>query len=266
MAAVNQAYVFTWDLANVDGGPYTGLSGTMTATLNRTADGSTITSASESVVIAEIGATSFYTFTYTPLFTQYYILHVSESTNVLDVSDGIQVSGAIGATDTNAYCSESDVIAHVQMGDYTANTNPTENQVLGFMENRAAALYAVMSDILGDETPGPASGDYSVQIGTSPDSTLALSKVLRQANAAGAAADTLQAAGAGEASARSERVVEMEQLYATLVVDYVIPAAKAVFKATTTRAGTHISAGEVSEPSVVSRERAALPFNDTTRF
>jgi hypothetical protein len=208
MPSKGDQVVWIWNLADVAGGPYTGLAGNMTVTLRYSTDGSAASTASETPSVSEIGSTGLYAITVTSANDGWYIAHVVESSTGMEATfDQYVDAEAVSSSASNAYCALADVQAYARMGSYDASTTPTESEVLGFMENRAADLYGVVYDEAGSGAPGPSG--YSSAIDTSSDIGYALGRALRMANAMMAAADALEAAGAGESPARSERIGEL---------------------------------------------------------
>lgn len=267
MSVKNISTFHIWDLANVSGGPYTGLVGTMTTTLVRFSDESTQAAASETVTAAEIGSTGYYSFEYTPANAQLYRLHVIESVNGFEyTAENLVTDAADASVADNAYCSEADVAAWTQLAtDFTASTKPTEAQVLTFMETRAAELYSHMTQILGSATPGPAgSTNYTTEIDTTTDKGFALGRLLKMANAVGAAMDTLAASGAGESPGRSERITEFATMYQSLMPGILVAALN--YRGYTGRIRTHITSGEITKPSTTAREHTGLAFSDISEW
>jgi hypothetical protein len=168
------------------------------------------------------------------------------------------------AVENDSYCSEAQVVAYTQyLSDFTGSTTPTEAQLLVFMAQRAGELYALMAETLGSDAPGPAA--YSTTVDTTTDAGKALNVLLQQQNAIGAAMDALSAAGAGEEPGRSERVAELFAMWtegnkrvatAAKVYQGVAPVAS--------QTATHISVGEITEATTVSREEDGLTFNGET--
>jgi hypothetical protein len=118
------------------------------------------------------------------------------------------------AVENDSYCAQADVERWAQVGTFAdggSASTPTLAEVLEFMQNRAGDIYSVLAETLGNDAPGPAA--FAKTIDTSTDAGLALDAVCIRANAIGAAADALQAGGAGETPARSERIGELLALY-----------------------------------------------------
>jgi hypothetical protein len=261
----NSEVLHVWELKDATGGALTGLDGNMTATLSRFADSSTQASATETVTIAEIGSTGFYAITYTPTNAQVYKGRITESSLYLEYTweDQVTDSAAASVAD-NAYCSEADVVAWAQMGDYTASTTPTETQVLGFMQMRAGELYGVLAKWMATPVgPSGASG-YATEIDTSTDKGFALNEQLRMANAIGAAMDALQAAGASEAPSRTERVEELSVAYAAIVANLEHLARE--YEGNVDAVATHITSGEITQASVTAQEEDGRTFDGSTKF
>lgn len=258
MPAKNEAILHIWDLGDSN----TGLDGNMTATLEYYASNASKASASETVTITEIG-TGSYAVEYTPESAGTYKLVVTESSLPAEtwwediVSDAPSTAQA-----TDAYCTEADVTAWAQRGDYTASTIPTETQVLTFMQTVAATIRGWMAEVIGDDAPGPAS--YSTSIDTSTDAGLALSNVCKKANAIGAAVHALEASATGDVPARSERVAELFTLF-NACKQSVQDAAKA-YDGTVSHHTTHVSSGYVTVPSHTSYGQPGLEFDSTTEF
>ena len=167
------------------------------------------------------------------------------------------------AVENDSYCAEADVIARVQfLSDFTASTVPTEAQLLVFMASRASLLHAVLIDVMGASAPGPAS--YSTVLDTTTDAGKGLNFALIHFNAVGAAIDVFAAAGATNEPSRTERVTELFadwqdhkdvlETWATLYLGYA------------TRTATHISVGEITAATVVSREEDGLSATGNTEF
>jgi len=257
MPAKNAEILHVWDLGT------TGLVANMTAVLERYPSGTSQVTASESVALAEVGATGAYTATYTPVLAQTYILAISESTTFQEARwEDIVSDVASAATANNAYCAEADVVAFAQMGDYTASTIPTEAQVLGFMEMRAGEIYNRLTKTMGSSAPGPTG--YSTTIDTSTDPGLALSKVTKLANAIGAAMDAVEASGAGESPARSERVSELAAMYVAVMGSLADVARAYIGYGSFAR--NHFTEGRVTKESWTSRTQAGLTVDDSTTW
>jgi hypothetical protein len=166
------------------------------------------------------------------------------------------------ATTDKAYCTEAQVEALTQLGDYTASTTPTEAEVLEFTENRAAEVYAALYQYMGAATPGPSG--YSVTIDTGTDVGLAMDFATRSANAYGAAIDALEAAGAGESPGRSERIVDMAALYQRSLES--LRDVAIAYIGTANRSETHVSAGDVTVPTKTAVAQQGLEFTSNTDF
>ncbi len=148
-----------------------------------------------------------------------------------------------------------------QLGDFTGSTTPTETEVLTFMEMRSAEVYSWLDEVV-ETAPGPSG--YDTTIDNTKDTGRALERVCREASAVGAAMDALEAAGATDRPARTERVAELGEMYASLKPT--VQQAGINYAGTAARTATHISTGEITEPTIVSREREVLPFNETTKW
>lgn len=167
------------------------------------------------------------------------------------------------AAEADSYTTEAHVVSYAQMGDYTTSTTPTQAQVLEFMERRAAEIYGWMVEEGGSAAPGPA--NYATSIDTSSDAGNALSLLCEMANAIGGAMDALEAAGASQAPARSERIVELGIAYAGMQ-----PSIRALVKTYLGFAGTftftHISEGSIEKQSVIKRKGDGFTFTGTTEW
>jgi hypothetical protein len=163
----------------------------------------------------------------------------------------------------DSYCATTDVEARTQIGAFGAGTIPTLAQVLDFQAQRAGDLYLILRREMGDDAVGPANYANSID-GTASDQEKALEFVLIEYNAIGAAFDALEAAGASEEPARSERVAELWAMWQTREV--AVSQAAQEFLGDTTRSATHISVGEITEATVTSREEDGLGFNGRTVF
>jgi len=115
------------------------------------------------------------------------------------------------AVEGDSYCATADVVALVQLGAYGAGTVPTAAQGLEFQQDRAMEIYSWMVEALGTSAPGPAAFNTTIDTGT--DAGVALDALCKQANAQGAAADSLEAAGASSTPARTERVTELLTMF-----------------------------------------------------
>lgn len=260
---INQEILHVWEIKDAGGNAVTGLAGNMTATLTRFPTTSSSESATESVAIAEIGSTGFYAITYTPTKAYTYKCRITESSLYLEYSFEDDVDDAPSAASaTNAYCTEADVVAFAQMGDYTTTTTPTEAQVLGFMQMRAAQVYSTLARYMGADTPGPSA--YSTTIDTSTDAGLALSLATRLANALGAAMDAVEAAGAGEAPSQSTRVQELGTAFEGALSSLRWLALSYVGWAN--RSSTHISTGEMSTRTTSSTATEAFVYDEETSW
>lgn len=255
---VNVEIVHVWVL----GSGNTGLAGNMSAaTFNRYTT-TTETAATESVTISEIGSTGSYIVRYTPENAELYRLQILESSLGFDTWFEDQVSDAPSeATAANAYCTEANVVGHVQSGDFTVSTIPTEVNVLRFMEDRAAMIYGWLVEVMGEAAPGPSG--YDLTIDTSTDRGKALFRQCRLANSLSAAADVMDAMGMGDEPVRAERVSEM--LQAAMDLKPVIQAL-ATTAAGTDRARTHYDEGRVTKTPVTSRQEQGFVFDDRTQW
>lgn len=261
-APINTEILHIWEIKDAAGAAITGLQPTMTAALSRFPDSATRVAASETVTIAEIGTTGFYAITYTPTLAQTYKCRITESTQFLEYTFEDDVVDAPAAvTSADAYCTEADVVAWAQMGDYTTTTTPTEAQVLLFMQSRAAELYSILSRIMGSSTPGPSS--FDVDLDETTDKGKGLGRLLRMANAIGAAMDAVEASGAGQGPARSERVSELGTMYSSLVRSLLDAARNYLGNAT--RSQTHISGGEMTRRTVTAVAES-LAFDESTKW
>lgn len=260
MGAKNTEHLHIWSLGSAN----TGLSGNMSDTLTYYEDADTSAAATESVSIAEIGSSGDYSITYTPESAGTYKLKVTESSLVLEAwFEDLVTDAPSSATSDDAYCSEADVVAFAQFAsDFTGTTTPTETQVLNFMLMRAAEIYSWLRSVMGDSAPGPT--NYATSIDTSTDAGLALSRNCRLANAVAAAMDALEAAGAMDAPARSDRVAELGVMYASL--RQTIEDAGRAYVGNRLRAGTVYSIGEVTQESRTSVEEEGFTFTLGTKF
>lgn len=258
------AVFHVWDLATGQVSALTGLSGTMSTTLMRFEDASTSASASETVTIAEIGSTAFYSISYTPVNAELYRGVVEESSLklVFSFEDDVLPAGGSVATENDSYCSEADVVAYVQMGDYGAATTPTETQVLGFMAKRASDVYGRLRKVMAADAPGPA--NFSVTIDTSTDAGLALTQAARQANALGAAVDALEAAGAGEGPSRTDRVETLWTVYLA-ALDELETMARA-YVGIASFVSNHVIEGRVTKGTVTSATEQGFTFDGNDRW
>jgi hypothetical protein len=167
------------------------------------------------------------------------------------------------ALEADSYCSEADVIAETQyLSDFTASTVPTEAQLLVFMASGAGILYQDLREVLGDDAPGPAS--YSVTVDTTTDAGTALFFVLTHYNATFAAFKALEAAGANETPARTERVAELWAVWQARGDD--LRKAAESYRGRSSESATHISTGEITAATVVSREEDGLAFDGRTEW
>lgn len=158
--------------------------------------------------------------------------------------------------DTHGYSDHTDVEALVQMGEYDGTTIPTLQQVYDFQAARAGEIYAVLYGVMGDSAPGPSG--YSTSIDNSTDRGYALEAALKKTNAYGAAVDALEAAGAGEVPARSERAAEFHALYKDGLERVRMLAL--MYQGDSSRSATHISEGEITVADVTSREEDGYTF------
>jgi hypothetical protein len=115
---------------------------------------------------------------------------------------------------------------------------------------------------MGSEAVGPPSYDNPVDVTTDPGKGLAA--VLKEFNAIGAAVDALQAAGAGETPARSERISELWAMWETREV--AVKSAAQSYVGDASFSATHISTGEISPATVTSREEDGLTFTGQTEY
>lgn len=262
MANVGAVVTHAWEVKNGSGSALTGLAGNMSCVLTRLLDGGGSTAASETVTIAEIGSTGIYTIRYTPTQADIYIGRVTESSLGLEYyfEDDVEVATSTVPA-AYAYCSEADVVAFAQMGDYTASTRPTEAQVTGFMSKRAAEVYSILVRWLGSDAPGPSG--YDATINTSGDVGLALSYHCAMANALGAAMDALAAAGAGEESSASDRVQQLGTAYRNALENLKHLARE--YAGSSAWSSTHISSGEMTSRTINPRAES-LTFDEGTAW
>lgn len=260
MPLANESILHVWQLG------ITGKVATMSANLDRYADAATRADASEAVTIVEIGTSGQYAITYTPTLSETYACIITESTlGVTFRFEDVVSSAPSAATVSDAYCSVADVVAFAQIGTPSATSTPTESQVLGFMAKRASQVYAKLASVLGTSAPGPS--NYDVTIDTTADKGRSLDQACRLANALGAAMDQLEAAGAGEAPGRSERVNELGAAFAGSLEMLVEPGGPGMaYRGYGGLAKTHLSDGSITRGSTTSREQQGLVVDDTTRF
>jgi len=168
----------------------------------------------------------------------------------------------MAAAEADSYCAEADVIAVVQMGDYTTLTLPTQAQVLEFMAQRAAEIYTWMVAVAGTSAPGPV--NYATSIDTGTDAGVALLALCKQTNSHGAASDALEAAGAGDRPARTERITELFNMFYAAKPQIVMLAAQ--YTGYSNSVSNHYSEGSVTSATLTSRtEATSFPFDtDTT--
>ena len=166
------------------------------------------------------------------------------------------------ATLNDSYCGVTDVEARTQLGAYGAGTVPTTTQVEGFCKERSGVVFGWLQEVMGDSVTGPTGADQAID--SSTDKGMALLHATLGATANGAAADALQAAGAGESPNRSERIAELQALFEA-AKDGLQDAGRAYIGAAD-RVLTHISSGEITEATVVSREARGLVFDDSTEW
>ncbi len=264
MAVINIEIVHVWSMRDEDGNALTGLVANLSDTLTRYPTKTTSEAATETVAFAEIGSTGDYTISYTPTLAYLYKGIILESSLAQEFTFEDNVLGAATtAVATDAYCSEADVVGVVQLTpDYTSGTTPTETEVLQFMKQRAAQVYAWMAEVSDTSAPGPAS--FSTSIDTSTDVGSALESVCRQANCVAAGADALEASGATSTPARTERLNELfADFFATKDT---IQALAKVYVGASFSTATHISDGSITEPTIINRTRPYLPFTDTTQW
>lgn len=257
MATKNIEVVHTWQMG------LTGDVANISSVLKRYPNSTTETSASETVVIVEIGATGTYYVTYTPTNAQVYRLKLSSSTNFREAwfEDSVSDTPAT-TTATDSYASESDVVTYAQMGDYTSSTVPTETQVLVMLADRASEIYARLSTIMGSDVTGPPS--YSQAIDSSTDAGAALARATRRANAIGAAIDAVYAAGAGDSPGASARMDILITMYDLAVVSLIDPAT--AYLGYPSRSETHLTAGDVTVPARIVSSQQGLIFDANTEF
>lgn len=261
MPTKNVAIRHVWELGT------TGLAAELTASLWHYADSSTRTTASETVTITEIGATGAYDITYTPTNGYPYtgkILHDQGSAPTYKTYwfDDLVEDGPDTATEDKSYATEADVVAYAQTGDYTASTVPTQAQVLGFLEQRSARVYARLALLMGSSATGPSG--YSTTIDNSTDPGLALERATRRAAALGAAADALRASGAGDTPQQTSRADDLETLFNAALDDLQEPALQYIGHPT--RSATHISAGDSTVPTTTVIDQQGAVFDHTTDF
>ncbi len=264
MAVINVEIVHVWSLRDADDAALTGLSGNMSATLTRYPTKTTSESATETVSIAEIGSTGDYTLSYTPTKAYLYTCIVLESSLALEfVFEDNVLGAATSAVATDAYCSEADVVGVVQITpDYTSGTTPTETEVLQFMKQRAAQVYAWMAEKAGTSAPGPVS--FTTSIDTSTDIGSVLESVCRQANCVGAGADALEASGATSTPGRTERLNELfADFFATKDT---IQALVEVYIGTGKYVSNHFTEGSITSASIQSRVEDRFTFDGETQW
>jgi hypothetical protein len=242
---VNTIVIQPWTILNtaLPSAPLTGMTAPADVTfyLHREVPGTgTLVAAIETVTLTEIGNTGHYYITWTPENTGIYSLQLQE-TNAgslqrwMDFPEfTILPAGAVFTpVFTNAFCSEADVERWSQL-DFTATSKPTTNEVAAFAEARASEIMSIL-------IPHGYTGTPTTIVAGSIEEDL-----LREANAIGAAADSVIAKFMNEAPNKSEMGEALLTEYNTRmerVVEYV----KRSLGAHSVR--THISAGEVTLPS-----------------
>lgn len=257
MHAVNTEVSHLWQL----GAANTGLAGTMSAVAKYTVDGSAVVTSAVTVTIAEIaGSAGDYSVKYTPDVEGTWLLTATESTNLYTYAWETQVGAATASVSaSNAFCSEADVIAIVQAGEYSATTSPTENEVLGFMQRRASELVSAMGHVMQDSVVYPATIDETTNAGAT------LGRHLRMANSVGAAMDAIEAGGFTETPARSERVSELAELYGVLLSQLEDPnGVSRLYLGYSGRTGTHLASGEVTTGTITSTEAPGVYITTKT--
>jgi len=169
------------------------------------------------------------------------------------------------ATTDKAYCAEADVVRWSQYEpDFDATSVPTEPQMLLFTEDRSSELYLMLVGVMTTSDAVGPSG-YAAPLDTSTDKGLALSYVLRQYSAIGAAMDVLQAAGASTSPARSERVAELFAMWEGRK-EALENAAEVYQSAAASGSATHKSTGEITSKAIAPREEDGLTFTGATEF
>jgi hypothetical protein len=167
------------------------------------------------------------------------------------------------AVENDSYCAATDVESRAQMGAYAAGTTPTLAQVLDFQAQRAAEIYSWLRDEMGSSAPGPAA--YSVTIDTGSDIGLALEDSCIMANALGAAMDALEAAGASQSPARSERVNELGIAYAGMM-EVIQRLGNQYNETSTTLSANHFTEGRVTADTFTSRTQPGITIDERTEF
>jgi hypothetical protein len=154
------------------------------------------------------------------------------------------------AVENDSYCAQADTQRWAQMGTYVDGGTPSKPslaEVLVFQANRAGEVYAVLADVMGADAPGPAA--YGTTIDTSTDVGLALDAVCKRVNAIGAAADALEASGAGEQPSGSDRVARLLVLYSDGLES--LRSAALMYQGYASRTSTHISSGEIIDAHLI---------------
>ncbi len=194
----------------------TGRAGFLGDTLTRYPGDGTEVAASETVTVAEVGSTGTYEVTYTPTLGQVYKLRLRDSGTFKETWWEDAVASAPATTiDGDSYCGIADVESrtHGVTGVYSSTSKPSDAIVRSFMKNRASAIYARLSSILGDGAPAPGNYPDTVEIDTTTDRGTALAAYARDLNCIGAAADALSAGGAGESPGQSDRVAQLLSMW-----------------------------------------------------
>src|SRR3990172_6854439 len=128
-----------------DGTTITGLStviGTDFQVVLQRQSGTTFVAASETVTIAEVGATGHYAFSFTPQNTGLYVLYVRE----LDAAtmerefrfpyEVLSAGSVFSPTFTNAFCAETDIERYAGL-TFTAASSITSTEAAAYAEERS---------------------------------------------------------------------------------------------------------------------------------
>lgn len=149
-----------------------------------------------------------------------------------------------------SYATQAEIEARAGLGVFSTTTRPTLAQATAFATQRAGELFAVMSKVLGDSAPGPASSTiYSPVLVITTSRGYGLSQALAAANAIAAAADAIEAAGAGESPEMSSRAREMLNEYRDMLKNIEALAAVYPSSASAGQVDTHLTSGLVRPSS-----------------
>ena len=209
-----------WTIYDFSKNPLTGMVSPADITFTLLRDvGAGFQAAPETVVMTEIGATGHYQIAYTPEAQGgLYVLQLKElNVNTFGqtwrfVHEVVASGSQFVPTFANAFCAETDVERWAQLAIDTLS-KPSSDEVAGFAEARASEMRSIL-----------AAAGYTVPATVAPGSLE--EDMLREANAIGAAADTVIAKYQDTEPARTDKGRALLEEYDTRMKRMVVYAAR----------------------------------------